>query len=161
MQKRETEHISGPYELFTLLAITFRALVDELDRELAQQGYVNLRPVHGFAFHRLAPNGATGNELAEYLDITKQAASQMVDYLESQGYVARQPHPRDRREKLVVLTEKGWACAHAAEEALARLELRSAGLLGAERMQAFRVDLYRLAMLTNNGVLPSRLRPIW
>ena len=155
------EQTSGPYELFVLLAVTYRALVDELNSELASRGYSDLRTAHGFAFQRLMPGGATGNELAEFLDITKQAASQMVDYLEQRGYVTRQPHPRDKREKLVVLTEKGRACTQAAEEILARLELRSAGLLGAERMQAFRVDLYRLALLTNNGIMPSRLRPIW
>ena len=155
------EQTSGPYELFTLLAVTYRALVDGLNNELAGRGYDDLRTVHGFVFQRLAPEGATGSELAEFLDITKQAASQMIDYLEKRGYVERRAHPRDGREKLVVLTEKGWACARAAEEILARLELRSAGLLGFERMQAFRVDLYRLALLTNNGIMPERLRPIW
>ena len=155
------EQTSGPYEFFTLIAVTYRALIDELHRELARRGYDDLRPVHGFAFQRMTPEGATGNDLANFLDITKQAASQMIDYLEKRGYVTRRPHPRDKREKLVILTEKGWACAHAAEETLARLELRSAGLLGFERMQAFRVDLYRLALLTNNGIMPARLRPIW
>ena len=155
------EQTSGPYELFTLLAVTYRALVDELNSEMARRGYNDLRTAHSFAFQRLTPEGATGNELAEFLDITRQAASQMIDYLEQHRYVARRPHPRDKREKLIVLTEKGWACAHAAEEILARLELRCAGLLGAERMQIFRVDLYRLALLTNDGIMPSRLRPIW
>lgn len=152
---------SGPYELFTLLAVTYRALVDELNREMAQRGYDDLRTAHGFAFQRLTPEGATGNELADFLDISKQAASQMIEYLEQRGYVTRRVHERDKREKLVVLTEKGWTCARTAEEILARLELRCAGLLGAERMQAFRVDLYRLALLTNGGVMPERLRPIW
>ncbi len=155
------EQTSGPYELFTLLAITYRALVDELNSEMAKRGFDDLRTVHGFVFQRLTPEGATGSELADYLDITKQAASQMIDYLEKRGYVARQAHPRDKREKLIVLTAKGWSCARTAEEILARLELRCAGLLGAERLQTFRVDLYRLALLTNNGILPARLRPIW
>ena len=155
------QQTSGPYELFVLLTITYRAMVDELHREMALRGYGDLRPAHGFAFQRLTPDGATGNELAEFLDITKQAASQMVDYLEKRGYIIRRPHPRDKREKLILLSEKGWACTRSAEEILARLELRSAGMLGAERMQAFRVDLYRLALLTNNGVMPAHLRPIW
>ncbi len=155
------QQTSGPYELFTLLAITYRALVDELNSELARRGYADLRTVHGFVFQRLIQTGATGKEIAEFLDITKQAASQMIDYLEQQGYVARRANPHDKREKLVVLTEKGQTCAHAAEEILARLELRCAGLLGFERMQAFRVDLYRLALLTNDGIMPARLRPIW
>src|SRR5690348_1804209 len=98
------EQTSGPYELFTLLAITYRALVDELNGEMARRGYDDLRTVHGFVFQRLTPAGATGKEVAEFLDITKQAASQMLDYLEQRGYVARRANPHDRREKLVVLT---------------------------------------------------------
>lgn len=155
------EQTSGPYELFVLLAVTYRALIDELNNEIALRGYHDLRPVHGFAFQRLTPEGATGQELAEFLDITKQAASQMIDYLEKRGYVERRAHLRDKREKLIVLTEKGWSCVHALEETLARLEMRCAGLLGFERMQTFRVDLYRLALLVNNGTMPARLRPIW
>lgn len=49
---------------------------------MAALGYDDVRPAPGFAFQRIAPHSATGNELAEFLDITKQAASEMVDYLE-------------------------------------------------------------------------------
>lgn len=155
------EQVSGPYELFALLAVTLRSLTDELHRELARLGYADVRLTHGFAFQRLAPDGATGNELAAYLDITKQAVSQMIDYLERQGYVVRQPHPRDKREKLVVLTTRGQECNRVSQEILAHLELRCAGMLGAERMRALRVDLYRLALITNGGIFPDNLRPIW
>src|SRR5947209_4608398 len=98
-----TEHASGGYELFVLLARGFRATVDELQRRLAAEGFADVRPAHGFAFVRLAPDGATGNELAEHLGVTKQAASQMVDELERRGYVVRQADPRDGRGKVVVL----------------------------------------------------------
>lgn len=147
--------------MFALLAITFRSFVDELQRELAERGYTDIRPAHGFAFQRLVRGGATGNELAEYLDITRQATSQMIIYLEQQGYVTRQAHPHDKREKLIALTDKGLDCTRASEEIFAHLELRCAGMLGAERMQTFRIDLYRLALITNNGSIPARLRPTW
>ncbi|WP_019059244.1 MarR family winged helix-turn-helix transcriptional regulator [Streptomyces prunicolor] len=75
------------------------------------------RPAYGFAFARLAPDGATATDLAAHLGITKQAASQLVDELVRKGYVERRPHPGDARARLVVLTELGWACTRAAEEA--------------------------------------------
>lgn len=141
--------------------MTFRALSEELERELRVRGYTDLRPAYGFVFQRLAASGAIGNELAEYLDVTKQASSQMIDELERLGYVERQVHPRSRREKLVILTPRGWGCNQAIEDIFAYIDLRYAGMLGAGRMQSFRVDLYRLALVINDGVIPTRLRPLW
>src|SRR2546430_4043873 len=85
------------YDLAFLLLLGSRTVIDHLHKYMAALGYDDVRPAHGFAFQRIAPHGATGNELAEFLDITKQAASEMVDYLEQRGYVVRQPHPSDRK----------------------------------------------------------------
>ncbi|MER5826728.1 MarR family winged helix-turn-helix transcriptional regulator [Streptomyces mirabilis] len=78
-----------------------------------------VRPAYGFAFTRLAPDGATVTDLATHLGVTKQAASQLVDELVRKGYAERRPYPGDARARLVVLTERGWACTRAAEEAAA------------------------------------------
>ena len=151
----------GAYELAALLAFAFRTMVDELHRRLEALGFDDVRPAHGFAFVRLAPDGATGNELAEHLGVSKQAASQMVDYLEEHGYVSRRPHPNDGRGKLVVLTERGWACIQAVEAIFADLERRTAEVVGAERLQLLRADLRRLIWTLGDGAPPGRLRPVW
>jgi DNA-binding MarR family transcriptional regulator len=155
------EHTSEGYELVALLALGFRAMVDELHRRLATLGFDDVRPAHGFAFVRLAPDGATGNELAEHLGVSKQAVSQMVDYLEEQGYVTRQPDPRDGRGKIVVLTARGWACIRATETILADIERRLAGEIGAERMEMLRTDLRRLTHASGEERSPQKLRPVW
>lgn len=149
------------YALVALLAMAFRGLIDDLHTRLAAVGYNDLRPAHGFAFQRLAPAGATGNELAAHLDITKQAASQMIEYLEQRGYVTRQPHPSDKREKLVVLTPRGWDCIRVVEAVFANQEQRLRELLGAERLEQLRVDLHSMVLASGNEVIPYRLRPIW
>jgi DNA-binding MarR family transcriptional regulator len=155
------DHSQAGYGLAVLLALAFRTMVDELHRQLAVREFDDVRPAHGFAFVRLAPDGATGNELAEHLGVSKQAASQMVDYLEEHGYVTRRPHPRDGRGKLVVLTERGWACIEAVEAIFADLERRSAEVVGAERMELLRADLHRLVFALGDGASPRRLRPVW
>ena len=76
---------------------------------LGEAGLSDIRPAYGFAFSRLAPDGATGQQLAVHLGVTRSAASQLVDEMEERGYVRRQPHPTDRRGKLVVLTGQGRA----------------------------------------------------
>jgi DNA-binding MarR family transcriptional regulator len=155
------DYSPGGYELAALLAFSFRAMVDELHRRLETLGFDDVRPAHGFVFVRLAPDGATGNELAEHLGVSKQAASQMVDYLEEHGYVARRPHPGDGRGKLVVLTERGWACIRAVEAIFADLERRAAEVVGAERLELLRADLHRLVCTLGDGAPPRRLRPVW
>ncbi|WP_409472986.1 MarR family winged helix-turn-helix transcriptional regulator [Streptomyces sp. HC307] len=111
------------------------------------------RPAYGFAFARLAPDGATVTDLAAHLGITKQAASQLVDELVRKGYVERRPHPEDARARLVVLTRRGWACTRVAEEAAADVVREWSGLVGEAEVRALHRQLLRLA--PNDPLRPS------
>src|SRR6516164_9823468 len=128
---------------FGLLAAS-RALVDGVSAGVRARGFGDVRPAHGFAFARLA----------EHLDLTRQAAAQLVDELIAKGYVERHPHPRDARARLIVLTEKGWACTQAAEAAITDTLGLWEAALGAERLLALRDDLLQVA----SG---GPLRPTW
>ncbi|WP_020139377.1 MarR family winged helix-turn-helix transcriptional regulator [Streptomyces sp. 351MFTsu5.1] len=112
------------------------------------------RPAWGFAFARLAPDGATVTELAGHLGVTKQAASQLVDEIVRQGYAERRPHPEDARARLVVLTERGWACTRAAEEAAAEAVRAWVDVLGEDEVRALRERLGRIAP-------HGPIRPAW
>ncbi|MFF9063052.1 MarR family winged helix-turn-helix transcriptional regulator [Streptomyces sp. NPDC014882] len=112
------------------------------------------RPAHGFAFARLAPDGATVTELAAHLGVTKQAASQFVDELVRKGYVERRPHPVDARARLIVLTERGRDCTRAAEEAAADAVRAWAEVLGEDEV---RLLCDRLGRIAPSGPL----RPAW
>nr|WP_203673200.1 MULTISPECIES: MarR family transcriptional regulator [unclassified Streptomyces] len=128
----------------TLLAAA-GGLTAVIHEGVVARGFDDLRPAHGFAFARLAPGGATAADLAEHLGVSRQAASQMVEELVGKGYVERRPHPDDARARLVVLTDRGWACTRAAEAAAADAVRPWAALLGERRLQALRDDLARLA----------------
>lgn len=101
---------------FLLLRAATR-LVDGIQVGMAERGFGDVRPSHGFAFTLIAGGGATTVDLAHHLGVSKQAASQMVAELESRGYVRRVAHPEDGRAKLVVLTERGAQCTRAATAA--------------------------------------------
>ncbi|MFI5936550.1 MarR family winged helix-turn-helix transcriptional regulator [Actinoplanes sp. NPDC051494] len=137
-----------------LLLSAARALVDGIDAGVRARGFTDVRPAHGFAFARLSGTGATVVQLAEHLDVSKQAASQMVDDLVRKGYVERHPHPDDARAKLIRLTPKGTACTRAAEDAAAEVLAPWAARLGPQRLAALRSDLAGLST-------PGRLRPTW
>ncbi|KAF5998184.1 MULTISPECIES: MarR family winged helix-turn-helix transcriptional regulator [Streptomyces] len=104
-----------------------------------------VRPAYGFAFTRLAPDGATVTDLATHLGVTKQAASQLVDELVRKGYAERRPYPGDARARLVVLTDRGWACTRAAEEAAADAVRAWVEVLGEGEVGVLRDRLARIA----------------
>ncbi|RZS33895.1 DNA-binding MarR family transcriptional regulator [Herbihabitans rhizosphaerae] len=141
-------------ELSALVLGAANTLVDGIHSGVVARGFDDLRPAHGFAFARLAPDGATVGELAEHLGVTKQAASQLVEELVGKGYVERQPHPFDARARLVVLTEQGSACTRAADAAAADVVRPWLNQLGAKRMRALRDDLAKIAAR-------GHLRPTW
>ena len=136
-----------------LLSVS-RALVDGITAGMQARGFGDVRPAHGFAFTRLAPSGATITELAEHLDVTRQAAAQLVDELVAKGYVRRSRHPDDARARLITLTSTGWACTRAAEAAMADAVRPWASVLGEQRLRALQDDLLRIAP-------HGPLRPIW
>ena len=141
-------------DLYPLVLAAAGGLSAEIQAGVRARGFTDTRAAHGFAFVRLAPSGATTVELAEYLGVSKQAAAQLVDELVRRGYVRRRPHPTDARAKLVELTERGWECTRAADEAGAEVIGRWVQVLGADRVTALRDDLARVAP-------PGRIRPVW
>ncbi|MGG0274926.1 MarR family winged helix-turn-helix transcriptional regulator [Bacillus rhizoplanae] len=148
-------------DLTSLLSLSFSTLIDELNDRMSELGFGDIRPAHGFMLKRIIPDGATGIELAEYLGITKQAVSKMVDSLEKSGYVMRQTHPTDKRGKIIVLTERGWLAVKAKDKILTEIEQRWIEKIGAERMQMLKEDLTKLVYEANEGKLLSKVRPVW
>ena len=140
------------------LSAALLAVAGDLTRRIhegvAARGFEGLRPAHGFAFARLAPDGATVTDLAVHLGVTKQAASQLVDEIVRKGYAERRAHPVDARAKLIVLTEQGWACTRAAEEAAAEVVREWSAVLGEGEVRALRGQLGRIAPY-------GPIRPAW
>src|SRR5262249_35879899 len=53
----------------------------------------------------------TQRELSQALQCTPRNVTGLVDALQADGYVLREPHPTDRRATLVRLTERGLEAA--------------------------------------------------
>ncbi len=93
-------------------------------------------------------------DLAGFLGISKQAASQLVTQLSDRGYVERIQDLRDGRARLLRLTERGTACTRAAAEAAAET-------LAGWRAQVGEPDFAALALALARLVPSGPLRPAW
>ncbi len=138
----------------TLVLQIASQVIDGIQKGVAERGFTDVRPAHGFAFVRIAAGDATTVEVAEHLGVTKQAASQLVEQLVERGYVERLPDPSDRRARQLRLTEHGWSCTRAAEQAANDVAERWRDRLGADDLDAWARSLRALAE-------PGRLRPTW
>jgi DNA-binding MarR family transcriptional regulator len=129
------------FELPLRLLLGFRTLIDALHVELARQGHLDLRPVHGFVLQAVGPVGATAVELGRRLGVTKQAAAKHIEFLEARGYVARSTDPADARRKPVRVTARGIDFLDRSAAIFEDLRASWGRTLGEDRLRALEADL--------------------
>lgn len=102
------------------------------------------KPRHSAVFAQIPDDGARLTDLARGAGMTPQSMGEIVDELEELGYVTRQPDPRDRRAKLIVLTELGRATIAAGERTISGLESKIDAILGEAEHERLRELLGKL-----------------
>src|SRR3954470_6030378 len=144
---------------FAMLVVgASRPVAERLNAAVAAAGIDDMRTPYGFVIRALAraPLGLT--ELSEYLGVTKQAAIKVVDEMEARGFLVREPHPADRRAKVLRLTEKGVAVRKAALSESRRMERELRRELGDADVDAMRRVLVRFAERHGDA---SGARRVW
>jgi len=131
--------------LLRLLLEAFRAVDGRVGEALDDRGSAGLSPGHASALIIIDRGGTRLTDLAGRAGITKQAMMQVVDDLESGGYVRRVPDAKDARAKVVKLTAKGVRERADARRAISAVEARARRQLGARRFDALRDALEALA----------------
>ena len=97
-------------------------------------GTTGFRAAHTRLLPHISPEGIRITELALRVGITKQAVGKLVDDLEAQGVVAREPDPDDGRALRVRYTDRGAAALLHGLGILAELEREVARTVGKKRM---------------------------
>src|SRR4051812_8378902 len=129
-------------ELVVLLIRTAKALVDRLRAENPEKAASPLTAVHGLAARYLIDrDDVTTVELARYLGMTKQSASDIVGLLEKTGTVRRAPHPSDGRARVVLLTDEGREKLERGRERWKAVEDEWAAQVGRDRLDVVREAL--------------------
>ena len=127
-----------------LLRLLYQHYAQDIDAALGEAGFDDIKPAHANVFPFLTPEGISVSELAALARVRKQTMAEAVDQLERMGYVERRPNPRDRRSRLVFLTERGAAVKPVTHATAARVEERWAELTSPEELEALRAALLRL-----------------
>ena len=127
-----------------LLRLLYQQYSQDIHAALTAAGFGDLGPAHSNVFPFVPPDGITVSELAELARVRKQTMAQAVDELERMGYVERRPNPRDRRSRLVLLTERGESVKPVTHATAAQVEARWAELTSPEELEALRASLLHL-----------------
>ena len=135
--------------LFQQLARDFEARVRAT---LRSRGHVGLQPSHQVVFASLGSSGARLTALAGRAGMTKQAMGQLVDDLESLGYVERIPDPADGRAKIVRFTPDGRAFLDDAADVISAIWCDYAALLGEQELASLQSRLGSLLDRARGGV---------
>jgi DNA-binding MarR family transcriptional regulator len=138
-----------------LLFFAYRDFTAEPDAILAEYGF-------GRAHHRVIyfvgrNPGMTVSELLDILRITKQSLSRVLGQLVDEGFVTQRPGVRDRRQRLLALTEKGIEMERLLTERQRARIARAYRAAGAEAVEGFRKVMLGLVDEADHPRFPLRL----
>jgi DNA-binding MarR family transcriptional regulator len=142
--------------LVVLIIRTAKALVEQLRAARGAGEASATTVIHGLAVHYIRKYEAvTTSDLARYLKVTKQSASEIVGVLEAEGMIRRAPHPTDRRARVLLLTDQGRARLEVGRERWHDIEHEWASLVGRDRLDVVRDVLEQyLASVEDDAFIP-------
>ncbi len=162
-----TDVKTGPNPLFLreedlrqgieLLFYAYRDFTAEPDAMLGKIGL-------GRAHHRVIYfvgryPGATVTELLAILRITKQSLSRVLGELMEQGYVEQRPGTKDRRQRLLTLTDKGQELERQLSDAQRARIARAYRAAGAEAVEGFRTVMLGIMDEIDRAKFPTPRGP--
>ncbi|CUW37191.1 HTH-type transcriptional regulator PetP [Magnetospirillum sp. XM-1] len=137
-----------------LLFFAYRDFTAEPDAILGEYGF-------GRAHHRVIyfvgrHPGITVSDLLEILRITKQSLSRVLGQLITEKFIVQRPGVRDRRQRLLELTEKGVELERLLTERQRARIARAYREAGAEAVEGFRKVMLGLVDEGDRGRFPAR-----
>ena len=127
-----------------LLVRLLRLFRDDLASPAAQRGYSDIREPHYQIFGNIRMGGIRLTELASRAQLSLAATSELVNDLETLGYLTRRPDPADGRAKLIDLTDRGRTLLGDAGDRVADIEGRWSSAVGARKFDDMCATMQRL-----------------
>jgi len=124
-----------------MLRIAWEQLYRELFDAVRDAGFADLREVHRPMVRYPPIDGLRPSQLAERLELSKQAVNDLLRDFESMGLITLERDPADGRARIIRFTDRGWHCYETAWAASHRIGERWAAEIGEERYGAFAAGL--------------------
>ncbi|OBF57317.1 MarR family transcriptional regulator [Mycobacterium sp. 852002-53434_SCH5985345] len=110
----------------------------------AAAGLDGIRPAQAVALVPLAAGGLHASDLADRLQVSRQAVAQAITGLERHGYVTRVPNPLDARARIIEVTPRGRQALRVMRSSAVELERQWEQVLGHQRLTTLRESLQML-----------------
>jgi DNA-binding MarR family transcriptional regulator len=107
----------------------------------AAAGLDGIRPAQAVALVPLAAGGLHASDLADRLNVSRQAVAQAIAGLERHGYVTRVADPVDARARIIEVTPRGRQALRVMRSNAIALEKRWEQVLGPKRLGELRETL--------------------
>lgn len=133
-----------PIAIPALLRAARGAYADAIQERLAEAGMDDLPRNAPYVLGGMANRGGSIGDLIRQLDVTKQAASQLIDTLVVRGYLLREVDEDDRRRLSIALTDRGFAAAAAVRAGVADIDAELAAMCGVRQLAGLRAGLVAL-----------------
>lgn len=139
------------------LAIANAAVLDQLTRHMAAEGYDGFTPRHGAVLRLVRTGPVSLRELASRLEMTSPGALKLVTGMTEGGYLERVATSSDRRLRLVSMSARGQEALAAARDFHAAFEAELVRSLGADVVGGARAVLEHVVG-RESSVVPAVLR---
>ena len=127
-----------------LLRVPAQAIQRRLIKELNAAGFDELRLPHMAVLQFPGPDGVRPGALAERAGISKQAMNQLLQSLETAGYIERSAAREDGRTRVVRFTRRGRGAYSKISDILHDIEREWAAELGARQFADLKALLTRV-----------------
>ncbi|MCL1125689.1 MarR family winged helix-turn-helix transcriptional regulator [Shewanella surugensis] len=111
---------------------------------LHERGFSDITLFHTVLISNLDTSGSQITTIADKAGITKQAMGQLVNELESKGYVKKTKNQHDKRAYLIQFTEHGKDALRAAYEVKIIIDNEYQARLGVDNLKTLRTLLQTL-----------------
>jgi DNA-binding MarR family transcriptional regulator len=115
-------------------------------KALKERGFGDLNQALLNAMVYPHPDGVRPSDLAERINMTKQATNYLLGQLEALGYIERKAQKGSSR-RLVFLTRRGWQSIDLHRAAVVEVEAQWAQAIGQKRFKDFKETLEQLVTL--------------
>ena len=127
-----------------LLRVPANAILRRIITELNAAGFDELRLPHMAVLQFPGPDGVSPGTVAERAGISKQAMNQLLQSLETAGYIERSAAREDGRTRVVRFTRRGRGAYSKISDILHDIEREWAAELGARQFADLKALLTRV-----------------